>query len=47
MKKRDLIIVAFLLVAAVAFSSCKTHERCPAYGFNSTAHPSVTTQLAS
>jgi len=30
---KKIITTGFLLfVLAVAFSSCKTHERCPAYG---------------
>lgn len=34
MKRRTLVIAAILFIVVV-ISSCKTHERCPAYGSNS------------
>lgn len=30
--KRLMIVLALGFVVAAAVSSCKTHERCPAYG---------------
>jgi len=47
MKKRNLIIVALCFVAVIAISSCKTHERCPAYGMNIHSQPNITASLAS
>jgi hypothetical protein len=47
MKKRNLVIVALFFVAAIAISSCKTHERCPAYGMNLHSQPNITAKLAS
>jgi len=47
MKKRNLILSVAFLLLVLAISSCKTHERCPAYGSYSNSIPLVDAKLLS
>lgn len=47
MKKRIIVVASIIIMTVVVFSSCKTHERCAAYGNYSKAQPVKTIKIAS
>lgn len=39
--KKGYIILALIVLVALGFSSCKSHDTCPAYGSVETEHTEI------